>query len=171
MVNGRRNGYSLPVGSLGASFGNLNGGHEFAYDPNLPDLTPGPQNDDIVVTGRRLPPVRISGSLSGVSRSVPIISVPGLASAQYDASNNYCGGTGGPRVPNGAGGASINGACYAHDNCYSSSGTPKATCDARFRRDIIDQCADGKNSRALCSVVGWIYFGFVEDLGFLFYEK
>ncbi len=90
---------------------------------------------------------------------------------KYDARVNFCGGKGGPSVPNQAGGASINQACFVHDVCYSSSGTPKASCDAQLRRDIIQQCSDGRNSRAICTFVGWVYFGFVEDLGFLFYEK
>lgn len=53
------------------------------------------------------------------------------AKFKYDARVNFCGGAGGPGVPNQAGSASINQACFVHDVCYSSSGIPKkASCDA-----------------------------------------
>ena len=55
----------------------------------------------------------------------------------YDSRVNYCGGSGGPSLPNNVSGASFNEACYAHDNCYNSSGFTKAQCDATFGIDVV----------------------------------
>ena len=112
-----------------------------------PPEPPAPQSGDILddgsilVVGDRCRGVegcykltvgRSSGVLALPASAPSMVPVEPTEAAQYNQSKNYCGGEGGHSLPNTVGGVSINDICFAHDQCFSSSGTSFEVCNQRF---------------------------------------
>ncbi len=64
-------------------------------------------------------------------------------------------------------------ACNTHDQCYSSSGISRSTCDRNFLNDMLSVCSQGWtwNSRTYCSAAAYTYYGSVASFGWIAYEK
>lgn len=114
--------------------------------------------------------------LKFVAILVVIISAVLPASAAYTPTANGCGPEGGISVPNYyylIGWFRIDkfpfvNACNAHDICYGTLGSSRASCDSRFYSNLLAICsanASTSANRVICNGLAWTYYEAVHLFG------